>query len=81
MNLPEPVMRGICLGRAGLVEVFLYNLRTKIDEYVIRLISFFESSNRHDQFDLYPLSVISTEWKPILVILNIGWSLSFFCFI
>lgn len=34
MNLPEAVMRGISLGRAGLVEVFLYNLRTKIDEYV-----------------------------------------------
>jgi hypothetical protein len=34
MNLPEQVMRGICLGRPGLVEVFLYNLRTKIDEYV-----------------------------------------------
>jgi hypothetical protein len=34
MNLPEPVMRGICLGRAGLVEVFLYNLRTKIDDYL-----------------------------------------------
>ncbi|CAF0723649.1 unnamed protein product [Didymodactylos carnosus] len=32
LNVPEPVMRGICLGRSGLVEVFLYNLRTKIDE-------------------------------------------------
>ena len=36
MNVPEPVMRGICLGRTGLVEIFLYNLRTKIDEYVLR---------------------------------------------
>jgi len=34
MNVPEQVMRGISLGRQGLVEVFLYNLRTKIDEYV-----------------------------------------------
>ncbi len=34
LNVPEPVMRGICLGRTGLVEIFLYNLRTKIDEYV-----------------------------------------------
>ncbi|CAF3879534.1 unnamed protein product [Rotaria sp. Silwood2] len=32
LNVPEPVMRGICLGRSGLVEVFLYNLRTKVDE-------------------------------------------------
>ncbi|CAF0730945.1 unnamed protein product [Rotaria sordida] len=34
LNVPEPVMRGICLGRSGLVEVFLYNLRTKIDDYL-----------------------------------------------
>ncbi|CAF5216176.1 unnamed protein product, partial [Rotaria magnacalcarata] len=27
-------MRGICLGRAGLIEIFLYNLRTKIDDYL-----------------------------------------------
>ena len=33
LNVPESVMRGICLGRTGLVEIFLYNLRTKIDEY------------------------------------------------
>ncbi|CAM4877413.1 unnamed protein product [Rotaria socialis] len=32
LNVPEPVMRGICLGRTGLVEVFLYNLRTKVDD-------------------------------------------------
>ena len=32
LNVPENVMRGICVGRTGLVEVFLYNLRTKIDE-------------------------------------------------
>lgn len=32
LNVPENVMRGICLGRSGLIEVFLYNLRTKIDE-------------------------------------------------
>ena len=35
MNVPEAVMRGICLGRNGLIEIFLYNLRTKIDEYVL----------------------------------------------
>lgn len=34
LNVPEPVMRGICLGRTGLVEIFLYNLRTKIDDYL-----------------------------------------------
>ncbi|CAF2335798.1 unnamed protein product [Rotaria sp. Silwood2] len=34
LNVPEPVMRGICLGRSGLVEVFLYNLRTKVDDYL-----------------------------------------------
>lgn len=34
LNVPEPVMRGICLGRSGLVEIFLYNLRTKIDDYL-----------------------------------------------
>jgi hypothetical protein len=38
LNVPEPVMRGICLGRTGLVEIFLYNLRTKIDEYVLKKI-------------------------------------------
>lgn len=27
-------MRGISLGHSGLIEIFLYNLRTKIDEYV-----------------------------------------------
>ncbi|CAF0725076.1 unnamed protein product [Adineta ricciae] len=32
MNIPEQVMRGICLGRARLVEIFLYNLRNRIDE-------------------------------------------------
>lgn len=32
MNVPETVMRGISLGRQGLVEIFLYNLRTKIDD-------------------------------------------------
>ncbi|CAF3761460.1 unnamed protein product [Rotaria magnacalcarata] len=35
LNVPEHIMRGICLGRAGLIEIFLYNLRTKIDEYVL----------------------------------------------
>lgn len=34
LNVPEPVMRGICLGKGGLVEVFLYNLRTKVDDYL-----------------------------------------------
>ncbi|CAF1021922.1 unnamed protein product [Adineta steineri] len=34
LNVPETVMRGICLGRNGLIEVFLYNLRTKIDDYL-----------------------------------------------
>ena len=38
MNVPEQIMRGICLGRAGLVEIFLYNLRNRIDEYVERKI-------------------------------------------
>ncbi|CAF0725067.1 unnamed protein product [Adineta ricciae] len=32
MNIPEQVMRGICLGRARLVEIFLYNLRNRIDD-------------------------------------------------
>lgn len=32
LNVPEHVMRGICLGKTGLVEIFLYNLRVKIDE-------------------------------------------------
>ncbi|CAF0727240.1 unnamed protein product [Adineta steineri] len=32
LNVPEPIMRGICLGRTGLVEIFLYNLRNQIDE-------------------------------------------------
>ncbi|UJR13520.1 hypothetical protein I4U23_000534 [Adineta vaga] len=34
LNVPEAVMRGICLGRSGLIEIFLYNLRTKIDDYL-----------------------------------------------
>lgn len=34
LNVPDNVLRGICLGRVGLIEVFLYNLRTKIDEWV-----------------------------------------------
>ncbi|CAF3714303.1 unnamed protein product [Rotaria sp. Silwood1] len=34
LNVPEEIMRGICLGRAGLIEIFLYNLRTKIDDYL-----------------------------------------------
>jgi len=34
LNVPESVMRGICLGKQGLVEMFLYNLRTKIDDYL-----------------------------------------------
>ncbi len=71
-------MRGICLGRTGLVEIFLYNLRTKIDEYVsendfdmdVQLIS----STKN-----FTLSVISMEWKRIRAILNIGLSLSFEC--
>ncbi len=32
LNVPEHVMRGICIGKPGLVETFLYNLRIKIDE-------------------------------------------------
>ncbi|UJR33759.1 hypothetical protein I4U23_021186 [Adineta vaga] len=32
LNVPEQIMRGICLGRSGLVEMFLYNLRNKIDD-------------------------------------------------
>ena len=31
-NVPESIMRGISLGKTGLVETFLYNLRVKIDE-------------------------------------------------
>ncbi|CAF2687537.1 unnamed protein product [Rotaria sp. Silwood2] len=34
LNVPEQIMRGICLGRAGLIEIFLYNLRTKIDDVI-----------------------------------------------
>lgn len=34
LNVPEHVMRGICIGKAGMVENFMYNLRIKIDEYV-----------------------------------------------
>lgn len=34
LNVPEHVMRGICLGKSGLVEMFLYNLRIKIDDYL-----------------------------------------------
>ncbi|CAF1078755.1 unnamed protein product [Rotaria sordida] len=34
LNVSEDIMRGICLGRAGLIEIFLYNLRTKIDDYL-----------------------------------------------
>lgn len=34
LNVPEHVMRGICLGKSGLVETFLYNLRVKIDDYL-----------------------------------------------
>jgi hypothetical protein len=34
LNVPENVMRGACIGKQGLVEMFLYNLRTKIDELV-----------------------------------------------
>ena len=33
LNVPENIMRGISLGKLGLVEVLLYNLRMKIDEY------------------------------------------------
>ena len=32
LNVPEHIMRGISLGKTGLVETFLYNLRVKIDE-------------------------------------------------
>ena len=32
LNVPESVMRGISLGKTGLVETMLYNLRIKIDE-------------------------------------------------
>lgn len=34
LNVPDNVLRGICLGRVGLIEVFLYNLRTKIDDHL-----------------------------------------------
>lgn len=34
LNVPEHVMRGVCIGKQGLVEMFLYNLRTKIDDYL-----------------------------------------------
>ena len=32
LNVPENIVRGICNGKSGLVETFLYNLRVKIDE-------------------------------------------------
>ena len=32
LNVPEHIMRGICVGKTGLIETFLYNLRVKIDE-------------------------------------------------
>ena len=32
LNVPEHIVRGICMGKPGLVETFLYNLRVKIDE-------------------------------------------------
>ncbi len=32
LNVPESIMRGICVGKPGLVETFMYNLRIKIDE-------------------------------------------------
>lgn len=34
LNVPEHVMRGICIGKTGLIETFLYNLRVKIDDYL-----------------------------------------------
>ncbi|CAF0722783.1 unnamed protein product [Brachionus calyciflorus] len=34
LNVPEHVIRGISLGKNGLVETFLYNLRIKIDDYL-----------------------------------------------
>ena len=37
MNVPENIMRGISLGKLGLVEVLLYNLRMKVDDYLYSL--------------------------------------------
>lgn len=34
LNVPEHIVRGICMGKSGLVEMFLYNLRVKIDDYL-----------------------------------------------
>lgn len=34
LNVPEHIVRGICMGKSGLVETFLYNLRVKIDDYL-----------------------------------------------
>lgn len=34
LNVPENIVRGICNGKSGLVETFLYNLRVKIDDYL-----------------------------------------------
>lgn len=34
LNVPEHIVRGICNGKSGLVETFLYNLRVKIDDYL-----------------------------------------------
>jgi len=34
LNVPEEVMRNIANGKTGTVEIFLYNLRVKIDDYL-----------------------------------------------
>lgn len=34
LNVPENIMRGIAIGKTGLVETFMYNLRIKIDDYL-----------------------------------------------
>jgi hypothetical protein len=68
MNVPENIMRGISLGKLGLVEVLLYNLRMKIDEY-----AFVSINIRHCFiFLIFTILAICTLWKQIRPIPNIG---------
>lgn len=55
-------MRGICLGRNGLIEVFLYNLRTKIDEYVGQVSLEFVFCTRSPRFSyLYAMDTSPSD--------------------
>ena len=71
-------MRGICIGKTGLVETFLYNLRVKVDEWVFQfwdyyIVNQFACLFNQINYNHAHAIVIYMEWKQTQAIQNTGF--------